>query len=232
MQKEKPVCPRCNGTKFAGTDFEEKEDHGRKTLYPYAVPCSCYVNDQIAVRFPELGTLSDATPEDAIITHDKYAHSCMIFSGNERRFLYVVKSFFLKGFINRDYMIIEGARIIEEYHALKKGTTEWLKITALNQYDLLVLLFTSKVKYENLKDCVLDVIKSRFRLRLPTWIYAKDEEALKASKEYHPELEDFFCEFGVSNVDKDFPYKGYNEDESEVKSNETRLKSQDYAASL
>lgn len=232
MQKEKPICPRCNGSRFIGTDFKEKEEHGRKILYPYAIPCSCYINDQMIVRFPELGTLPDATPEDAIITHEKYARTPMLFMGDERRFLYVVKSFFLKGFVNRDYMMIEGARIIEEYHAVKKGTDGWLKITALNQYDLLVILFTSKIKYENLKDCVLDIVKSRIRLKLPTWIYAKDETALVESKEYHPGLKEYFLEFCEANVDKDFPYKGYTEVTYDAMANDQKKKSQDYAASL
>lgn len=214
---DKTSCPYCRGTLFVDTGYTEKMIEGHKTLYPYATPCTCEINRQLSKRFEIFSKIPDVLPEDAEKVMKRYTKDGvvpnMILYGDEGMFLYVVKCFFVHGFTHRDYMILEGANIVERYHVPRNDA--WLTISVLDQYDLLVILFTSYTEYQTLKSCVADVIKNRTRISKPTWIYAKDRSSLEASKEYSKDIKPLLEEFVERDVSKTFDYAGYSEKASD-----------------
>ncbi len=210
MGLKKGLCPHCGDSKFISSGFTEKMICGKRVLYPYAQPCYCEINRQIEHRFDIFSPFPPATPEDAEKAHKRYEERNIRFQGKEDLFLYMVKSFFLKGFISKDYLIIEGRRIVDEYHAPQKDGSR-LTIDALNQYDLLVILFTSNTKYETLQNCVADIVKNRLRLARPTWIYAESEDSMKKNSEYSEALEVYLAKYRVVDIEKKYDYEGYKQ---------------------
>lgn len=214
--EEKNVCPYCNGSRFLGTGYVEKIYDGKRTLYPYTQPCYCELNKAINKQFGMLAGVPDAHPSDikkvrtdfAIKSLDKAHKGNMIIYGKDDTFRYIVKCFFCKNFTHKDYMILEGSSIVEIYHVPKKDKS-WLTTAELNKYDLLVVLFTSAARYESMKSCVLDVVKNRFRLNRPTWIYALDEETLKSSIEYSDGLKPFLDSYKKVKIPDRYKFKNF-----------------------
>jgi len=204
--KENP-CPYCGGTKFIGTAHKTIITMGKKAIYTYGVPCYCEISAQIRKKFTILSKYPVVPPVDASEVHKRYSDKNMIFYGDEDLFLYTVKSFFTKGFITKDYMVLEGMEIVDKYHAPKEDGSR-LTLLALNQYDLLVILFTSQSEYKTLKSSVCEVIKNRYRLGKSTWIYSRDEGTLKGSKDYSQDLDQYFEKYVKVRLTVN-AYKGY-----------------------
>ncbi len=215
--EKRDVCPLCQGTFFTDTGVEETIVGGRRNLYPYAIPCPCFVNKSIHSKFELFKPLPDALAEDGNKAHALYdikenkdiGAGNFLFYGNESAFLYIVKSYFLKDFSLRNYLILEGGMIVEKYHVPQKDGT-WLTVTNLTLYDVLVILFTSNNGYETLKNCVIEVIKNRMRVGKPTWVYVREELKLPECKEYSKDLDQFLADFKRVNVERNFDFKGFN----------------------
>ena len=210
MPPQGEKCPHCGDSKFISSGFTEQVVHGKRSLYPYAQPCYCEINHQIDSRFPLLAKFPPVPLEDAHRAHKLYEGRNIRFSGKEDLFLYAVKAYFLEGFIQKDYLVLEGRRIVDEYHAPQRDGSR-LTIDALNQYDLLVILMTSYVKYETLQRCVLDVVKNRLRLARSTWLYAESEEAMKRSSDFSEGLNLYLKEYSTVDIGKGFKYVGYTQ---------------------
>lgn len=208
--KKEKVCSYCKGTRFLNTGYKEVVENGKRILYPYTHPCYCEINKQINKRFDILSRYPVIPPEDSNKVHKRYQGKNVIFSGKEDKFLYLVKSYFMKGFVHKDYMILEGRDIVDRYNVPKEDGT-WLTVTYLNQYDILVILFTSNIGYPTLKNCVADVIKNRYRVGVPTWVYSYDSSTLMDSKEYSSSLKPYFEEYTRATIDAStFDYKGFS----------------------
>lgn len=185
-------CPYCKGTGFIGTGFIEKIVSGHRAIYPYTEPCHCKVNVSISKKFGILSPVGSADPVDSDKVHELYGDKDIIFYGSEDTFLYLVKCYFLKGFMYKNYLILEGGTIVEQYNVPRDRTGDWLTTSHLNQYDMLAILFTTSARYTSLKDCVLEVIKNRNRLQVTTWIYSPSEDKLKGAREYTEEMDQYF----------------------------------------
>lgn len=207
-------CIYCNGTGLINVSYEEVDNMGHRSIYPYAEPCYCKINKSINSKFKILEAVGNADPKDADAIHKVYGLKNCIFYGEESKFLYIVKCLFLKGYMYKNYLILEGGNIVEQYNVPKDITGEWLTTSYLNQYDVLVILFTTYANYNSLKDCVLEVIKNRLRLKKITWIYSISEETLRNSREYSPELDIYFKQYIKTNVDKIKKLKGYKSKKS------------------
>ena len=223
MQKEK--CPYCKGSKFIYIGCEQKEDNGKRRMYPQAATCYCVLNKQVNIAFPIFSSMPVVPPDDIKEVYRRYPlidkkgrAISYLFMGDEKRFIYISKAFFIGEFSTKNYLILEGRQIVEKYHVPKKD--EWLTIEQLNSPDLLVLFFTSHVGYATLESCVLDVIKNRARLNLSTWIYSRDELAFKSSPEYSADLDSYLESYKKISLDIDYRFKGYNP----VESTKTALK--------
>ena len=193
-------CPYCKDSGFIGTGFIEKEESGHRSMIPYTEPCYCRVNISIGKKFGILSPVSSALPADSAMVHKAFKDMNIIFHGSEDIFLYLVKCYFLNGFMFKNYIILEGGTVVEQYNVPKDSTGDWLTTSHLNQYDLLALLLTTSARYTSLKDCVLEVIKNRGRLAKSTWIYSPSDAAMRQSREYSPELQDYLDKYRVINL--------------------------------
>lgn len=205
------LCPYCKGSKFIDRGYIEKLEGGHRTVYPYSSPCYCQTNLFMTKRFPLLRYVPDALPEDMELVHDAFGKkeglsSNIIFFGPEELFLYTVKCFMMKFFGIRNYIVIEGSGIVEIFHVVREGT--WLTTSQLNQYDLVSLLFTSKTSYGSLQACVADVLKNRYRIKLPTWVYAETPEKLQESKERSNESDEYLNKYNQITLGGNTKYKG------------------------
>ena len=225
--EEKKICPYCKGRKFLGTGFNEIIENGHRTLYPYTEPCYCTLNSAINKRFGMLTGVGDAHPIDAKRVRklfDKDGIKNFLLFGNESLFLYMVKCYFLTGFMNKNYMLLEGGNIVEQYNT-PRPSGEWLTPSHLNQYDLLVLLFTTSARYPTLQECALEVIKNRFRLGVSTWVYLHKQEDLQKCNEYSAGLDDYLDQYARKSVGRGTNLKGYRpmDKDSIIKNNTIRV---------
>jgi hypothetical protein len=204
-------CPYCNDTGLINISYQEIDRMGHKSIYPYAEPCYCKINASINNKFKILEVVGDVHPKDSELVHKTLGSIDCIFFGEEQKFLYIVKSLFLKGFMYKNYLILESSNIVEQYNVPRDTDGDWLTTSCLNQYDILVILFTTFAKYNSLKDCILEVIKNRYRLKKTTWIYSSSEDALKNSREYSIELENYFNYYKKINLENITKLKGYND---------------------
>ena len=235
MSAEKIPCPYCKGALFINTGYTEKIQNGRLTLYPFAQPCYCELNHSIGKKFGMLYALPDATPEDSEAVHKKYNEKGknkgnFIFYGDEPAFRYTVKSYFLKGFTHSSYELLEGVNIVDKYNRPDSDTGARLSIGLLDQYDLVVILFTSRSEPPTLKACVADVVKNRLRIERPTWIYAPDK-TLDTTKEYSKDLTPFLETFLYVEIGST-TYAGFSNGDSEKVKNQKARELQDALGSL
>lgn len=216
-------CPYCQGSGFIGSGFIEKEVSGHRVIYPHTEPCYCRINASIGKKYGILSPVSPPTPEDSKIVHKEYGGRDILFYGSEDLYLYIVKCFFLKGFMYKNYIILEGGTIVEQYNVPKDSKGEWLTTSHLNQYDMLALMFTTSARYSSLKDCVLEVIKNRSRLAKPTWVYSPSEKEKKQSHEYSDDLERYFDSYKVIHLEDNKKLKGFVPRKNRLKETERAL---------
>lgn len=208
--KEK-VCPYCKGSKYIGTGYVEENKGGHRVLYPHTEPCYCEINRIINKNHSLLSVISDANPKDSLHVYKSYCTPTkgiepnLWFYGNEELFLYIVKCRFLNGYLRKNYLILEGGAIVERYNVPDQSTKEWLTTSQLNIYDFLTIMFTSTANYNSLKDSVAEVIKNRFRILKPTWVYTWTKDHLKVSKEYSYQLDPYIKHY------LEVPLKSYND---------------------
>jgi hypothetical protein len=202
-------CSYCGDTGFIGTGFIEKNVSGHRAMYPHTEPCYCRVNISIGKKYGILSPVSPAHPADSASVHKIFNGSDYIFHGSEDIYLYLVKCYFLTGFMYKNYIILEGGTIVEQYNVPKDSTGDWLTTSHLNQYDMLALMFTTSARYTSLKDCVLEVIKNRGRLAKPTWIYIPSLDQMENAREYSSELKIHFDSYKKVNLNSINKLKGY-----------------------
>jgi hypothetical protein len=202
-------CPYCGDTGFIGTGFTEKNESGHRVIYPHTEPCYCRVNISIGKKFGILSPVSSANPKDSVTVHKLFGGKDIIFHGSEDMYLYIVKCYFLTGFMYKNYIILEGGTIVEQYNVPRDSSGDWLTTSHLNQYDMLALMFTTSARYNSLKDCVLEVIKNRGRLAKPTWIFAHSSVHLKDAREYSDDLKLYFENYKTINLSSIKDLKGY-----------------------
>jgi hypothetical protein len=111
-------------------------------------------------------------------------------------------------------MLLEGISIVEQYNVVQYDGSR-PTIAALDHYDLLALLFTSKSEPATLKPCIADLIKNRIRLGKPTWIYSPARDKLAAAKEYSEDLSGYFESFLPVDLSTRSGFKGFTVESSE-----------------
>ena len=217
---EKSACPYCKGARFINTGYTQKIQEGRRVIYPYTQPCYCELNLSMAKKFGVLSSVPSAHPEDAEKIYQRYrqtekSKSNYVFYGREPLFLYVVKSFFLKTFTNKSLELLEGINVVDRYNMPAPDNSGRLTVSALDIYDLVVMLFTSCSEPPSLKACVGEVVKNRLRINKPTWIYSPSPD-ISATKEYHKDyLGDLLERFSETSLAKICPLKGFSDGDSE-----------------
>lgn len=216
-------CSYCGDTGFIGTGFVEKTISGHRVMYPHTEPCYCRVNFNIGKKYGILSPVSPAHPKDAELVHKTFKADNWLFHGPEDIFLYYVKCYFLTGFMYKNYIILEGGTVVEQFNVPKESTGDWLTTSHLNQYDLVALMFTTSARYTSLKDCVLEVIKNRGRLAKPTWVYAPDGTKLKEAREYSQEVQEHLDTYKKFQLGSTKGLKGYTPRKQALQNKETDM---------
>jgi len=230
MSSATDVCPYCKGTQRLDVGYEEKVVNGKRSIYMFSDQCYCVRNERVGLRFPLLAKTPDATPEDAELAHKDFEGKNLIFLGDEDKFRYLVKSYFLRDLFSKDYMILEGITIVDKYHAPQNDGTR-LTIANLEQYTVLVILFTSYTHYDTMQGCINDTIKNRLRLGRPTWVFAKTTGDLEGSREYSAPLKEIFeGNFTTVNVGTKIARYGYSQKTVEVRKQKSKRAAQQSAA--
>ena len=213
----KKDCPYCKGSGFIETGFKEIIQKGHRTLYPYTEPCYCSINKSISKKFGMLSGIGDAHPLDAKYIHDRIdnnKYKNLLMFGKESLFLYLVKCYMLTGFMSKNYMILEGGTIVIKYNT-PGPDKEWLSTSHLNQFDLLVILFTTAANYPTLKESVLEVIKNRSRLDVSTLVYHHSSKDYTSANDYSNSLNEYFKEYKKMSLGDGKIFKGYKEKDFE-----------------
>lgn len=217
MSDANATCPWCKGGRFLDTGYKEIIQNGRRTLYPYTTPCYCEINKSIVKKLGLFAGTPDAHPSDSKKIRGFFeGKGNGVFFGREDLFLYIARCYMLKDFFCKDYMVHEGSRVVEIYQVPDKASKSWLTVSTLNQYDLLILLFTSSVRYENsMKPCIHEVVKNRARIGKPVWIYARNPEAFKNSHEYSSDLDPYLEDYKKYSLGSIKGLKGFDDSKSE-----------------
>ena len=224
------VCPYCKGKRFLGTGYKEVIQGGHRTLYPYTEPCYCTINKNIDSKFGLLSGVGDAHPRDikkVRMVVKKYGNNIW-FEGRESVFLYFAKCYFMSIFNSKKVMILEGGTIVIKYNTVQPDG-DWLSTEYLNQYDLLVILFTTSAKYPSLKDSVLDVVKNRSRLKVSTWIYTPISANVSDCHEHSPEMQNYLEEYRLVKIGDGSTFEGYNRANSSSAKNQNVIRTNEIA---
>jgi len=221
------ACLYCKDTGQIRTKGREREARGRVFYEEDAKPCVCVLNKFISDRFEPLGSISDATPNDAILAAKRYSkdtykdlkiedrdpgkrfeHRNLIMHGNESYFYYILKSYLLFFYKFHTFEFMDGLQIVQHYY-VEQPEGEHRSLYDLNAKDLMVISFTSKPNNSALHDVVLEVIKNRHNLNKATWIYSETPQSLLTSKEYTEALNQYIKDFPRCNIESKFEYEGY-----------------------
>jgi hypothetical protein len=224
-------CPYCGDTGQIRTKGRVKEFRGRKIYEEDASPCICVLNKYLSERFNQFNGIPDAMPRDSIKAAKRYAqdtfknltdeqikkkqasqrfqHRDLIFSGDEEQFFYILKSYFLFFYKYQKFEFLDGLQVVQKYY-VEQPNGEYRTLYHLNEFDLLVLSFTSKPNNVAMQDVVLEVIKNRHNLGKPTWIYSPTIEGLRTSKEFSEPLGRYIEAYGKCSVGNSFNYEGFS----------------------
>lgn len=221
-------CPYCEDTGQIRTEGRVKVFRGREIHEDDASLCICVMNKFISEKFEQLGSLPDALPKDSIKAAKRYAadtykttpekdrvaskrfkHRNLIFTGSENHFFYILKSYFLFFYKYHKFEFLDGLQVVQKYY-VEQANGESRSLYDLNDFDLLVLSFTSKPTNKAMEDCVLEVVKNRSNLGKATWIYSTNLESLKTAKEYSDPMDQYLEGYSKCNVLQQFDYEGFN----------------------
>lgn len=209
VNKTKPVCPYCGDRGMKVLPQGEITVNGRPMANEVSVPCICSLNRYVSTKHKRLSGVIDVRAEDAIKVAKALPFTSAVFHGSEDLFLYVVKGFLVIHFpFNRRFAVLTGADIAEKY-AMAQPNGVIPTVDLLTEHDLAIILCVARVNNKAIGPGTQEVIANRTRTRRPTWIYAPDQSALSASKEFGSDegrgpASDLVSGWPVWNVDQMF----------------------------
>lgn len=159
------------------------------------VECICKRRERIERKYaalhydPMLPQLSDADVQNIAVTKfglDKGVTTNYKFSGNPEKFFRIVKASFL--YLIQDasarFYLGTGMEIIKDYYVGSDDRNDFMAL--LNDFDLVVILFDSKIVNKALKPVMIDLIQTRMRKGLATWVWS--ERDITMSQEWSDDL--------------------------------------------
>jgi len=178
------TCPYCGDRGMKVLPQKEMTVNGRLIANEVSVPCICSLNRYVSSKHPRLAGVVDVKGSDAIKVAKALPFTDAIIHGPENLFLYVVKCFLVIHFpFNRRFAVLTGADIAEKY-AMAQPNGVIPTVDLLTRHDLAVIMCVSRVNNKAIGPGTQEVIANRVRTRRPTWIYAPEQAALLASKEF------------------------------------------------
>ncbi len=206
---EEKVCKYCKGT--GQIKISEKKDflfdkYG-KLLDEYKYyTCFCVNNKLVSNSFNKLRGVPEIMLEDAKQAGKIAGFRNLLIYGSEQKFLHLVKSMMvLHANYHHTFELINGVELVQKYYVEQpQGVTR--SLLDLEEKNLVIFIFDACNDNKAQSKAVFEVIKNRFRMNdyskdkkdkidRPTWIYAPNEEALLASKEYSQDIKPYLANF-------------------------------------
>ena len=193
-------CKYCDDTGFIKTDTTLGTKSGSEVAFEKAHSCICVINPSINKKYRHLSGMVDTIPEDMILVGKKFQLSNMLFTGDEIKFLYMLKSFIALHFIyHRTFRILDGLELVKSSYT----DTAEESIYSIEDYDLFVLLCVSKPPNKVMKELTFELVRNRSRVRKACWLYSPTEEEFKASLEYSEMLQTLMVNRNFSHFNCD-----------------------------
>ena len=186
-----PVCSLCHGQGYIlrpSKEVVQSRNPNRKFRTMETVECFCKRVERVERKWPALRRKLDdkkppLTEEDVKkIAEDKFkfndgVRGNYLFYANPEQFFRLVKACFL--YLIQDpsarFFLGTGYEVIKDYYVGADDKNEFMAL--LNEFDLVVLMFDSNIANKALKPVMKDLIQSRLRRGLATWVWSENELA-------------------------------------------------------
>lgn len=199
-RKEDNVCGLCSGQGYVLRPSKEKiqaRDPKRSFFKMETVECFCKRVERVERRWKPLSRKLDdkkapLTEDDVrTIAEKKFKFNegvkgNYLFFGNPEQFFRLVKACFLYLIQDPSAKIFLGTgyEVIKDYYVGADDKNEYMAL--LNEFDLVVLMFDTTVSNKALKPVMVDLLKSRLRRGLATWVWSETE--LETTSEWSDDL--------------------------------------------
>lgn len=186
-------CPECKGQGYMlrmSTLAVPCKDPNRKIRTMVTVECVCKKNERIERKYPALrpsvpGSQNPGVPmlsEEEVkkIAVDKFhldkgLRTNYKFFGNPEKFFRIVKASFL--YLLQDasarFYMGTGYEVIKDYYVGADDRKDYMSL--LNDFDLVVLLFDSRVSNKAMKPAIMELVQTRYRKGLATWVWSEGD---------------------------------------------------------
>jgi hypothetical protein len=190
-------CPICNGEGFKmgrSSVALPTKNPGRTFQKMVTVECICKRNERIERRYPALNSsevpkLTEAEVDNIAVNKfslNKGPRANYKFFGDAKQFFKVVKASFV--YLTQDasarFYLGTGIEIIKDYYVGADERNDFMAL--LNDFDLIVIMFDSRIKNKALKPVMVDLIQTRLRKGLATWVWSEGDIA--QSEEWSEDL--------------------------------------------
>lgn len=191
-------CPLCKGSGERTVITEYRGTKHKKVTTEF---CVCKKSSIISQQYKLLSSFEDEylfynEIDNRFEFYNKLSKSPnFIIKGNEKKFLLNIKSILMKLRFNDPAPSIYFCRSIDilQRFYVPQSDGETLNLSFLDNYDLLIFTLDNREKNDQLKNCILQVVYSRFN-RKPTWIYLP-RKLKECNYEYTPELEQYLNQY-------------------------------------
>lgn len=186
-------CPLCQGQGYMLRPSSQTipcKDPNRVIRTMVSVECVCKKNERIERRYPALrpctpGAQNHGVPmltDDEVVKiavdkfHlDKGLRTNYKFFGNPEKFFRIIKASFL--YLLRDasarFYMGTGYEVIKDYYVGADDRKDYMSL--LNDFDLVVLLFDSRVVNKAMKPAIMELVQTRYRKGLATWVWSEGD---------------------------------------------------------
>lgn len=186
-------CPLCKGQGYTmrlSSQGIPCKDPNRQIRTMETLECICKKNERIERRYPALrpcapGSQNQGVPtlldeEISKIAVEKFRLNKGLrtnykFFGNPEKFFRIIKASFL--YLMQDasarFYMGTGYEVIKDYYVGADDRKDYMAL--LNDFDLVVLLFDSRVSNKALKPAIMELVQTRYRKGLATWIWSEGD---------------------------------------------------------
>ena len=190
-------CDLCGGEGFmlrpSRTSIPSKNPE-RMIRTMETVECICRRNERIERKYAALHPkiVPPMSADDvhkiavSIFGLDKGVTKSYKFFGNPEKFFRIIKASFV--YLIQDasarFYLGTGMEVIKDYYVGADDKNDFMAL--LNDFDLVVLLFDSKIVNKALKPVMVDLIQTRQRKGLATWVWSEGD--ITMSQEWSEDL--------------------------------------------
>lgn len=190
-------CEICQGQGFTlrpSKNTIPSRTPGRSIRTMQTVECICKRNERVERKYAALHPrivppLSEEEVQKIAVNKfqlDKGIRTSYKFFANPEKFFRIVKASFV--YLSQDasarFYLGTGIEIIKDYYVGADDRKDFMDL--LNDFDLVVILFDSRIHNKALKPVMVDLIQTRLRKGLATWVWSERDYAM--SEEWSEDL--------------------------------------------